>query len=206
MYKVIQTGSAGNAVIYHDSIMVDCGVAFAAIKPYMYELQIVLLTHEHKDHINLVALKKLQFERPMLRIGCCEWVTKHIEGLRNIDIYRIGDNYDYGKFKISPIKLYHDVPNCGYRIIRNDYKIIHATDTAHLDGIEAKDYDLYAIEHNYNEDTVFESIEKAKAMGEFSHQSLAINSHLSEQQAKDFIYKNKGVKYEVLRLHESGKI
>jgi L-ascorbate metabolism protein UlaG (beta-lactamase superfamily) len=185
--------------------MVDCGVTFADVRPYLYDLQLVLLTHEHKDHINRATLKSLVFERPSLRIGVCDDWFDTMQG-RNIDRYKIGTVYNYGQFKISPIKLYHDVPNCGYRIFKGEHKIIHATDTAHLEGIEAKDYDLYAIEHNYNEDTVFESIEKSKAKGEFSHQALSVNSHLSEQQAKDFIYKNKGNKYEVLRLHESNMI
>ena len=206
MYKVVKTGSTGNAVIYHNSIVVDCGVTFDAIKPYLYDLQLILLTHIHKDHINTTTLKRLQFERPTLRIGCCEWMVEHLYGFRNVDVYNPGNTYDYGDFKIIPIKLYHDVLNCGYRIFRKDHKTIHCTDTAHLDGIEAKNYDLYAIEHNYNEDTVFESIQKAKATGQFSYQALSVNSHLSEQQAKDFIYKNKGDKYEVLRLHESNTI
>ena len=40
-----------------------------------------------------------------------------------------------------PIKLYHDVPNCGYRIFINDKKIIYMTDTKTLEGITAKNYD-----------------------------------------------------------------
>lgn len=183
--------------------MVDCGLPFSKIKPYLYQLQLVLLTHEHSDHINLTTLKTLQFERPSLRIGCCDWMLDKLSGLKNIDVYNIGSCYEYGHFSIYPIKLYHDVPNCGYKIIKGDYKIIHATDTAHLNGIDAKGYDLYAIEHNYNEDTTDNIISAAKLKGEYCHRQVAINSHLSEQQANDFIYKNKGDKYEVLRLHES---
>ena len=115
-----------------------------------------MLTHEHKDHINIDTLKKLRFERPRLRIGCCIWMLKHLKGLKNIDVFEIGNIYDYELFKIIPIKLYHDVSNCGYRILTNNSKIIHATDTAHLNGIEAKGYDLYALEHNYDEDTIKE--------------------------------------------------
>ena len=133
-------------------------------------------------------------------------MAEHLKGIRNVDLLELNRWYDYGEFRISIGKLYHDVENAFFRIEKDGYKIFRATDTAHLEGIEAKDYNLYAIEHNYNEDTVFESIEKAKATGQFSYQSLAINSHLSEQQAKDFIYKNKGDKYEVLRLHESSNV
>lgn len=203
MYKVIKSGSTGNAVIYHNSIMVDCGVTFASVLPFLYDIQIILLTHVHKDHFNIKTLKKIQSERPTLRIGCGEWLENELKGFKNVDIYEIGQIYDYNAFKISPIKLYHDVPNCGYRIFKDNTKIIHATDTAHLQGITAKDYDLYAIEHNYNEDTVYDVIEYKTLNGEFTHEKGAINSHLSEQQARDFIFKNAGTKYEVLRLHES---
>lgn len=205
MHKVIATGSTGNAVLYHCNILVDCGVSFSKIEPYLYDIDIVLLTHIHGDHFNLSTIKRLQFERPSLRIGCGSWMIEYLEGLRNIDIYEYGKIYDCGAFKISPVKLYHDVENFGYRIFKDNYKIIHCTDTAHLEGITAKNYDLYAIEHNYNEDTIWGSISESESKGEFSHQKDSFNSHLSEQQARDFIFKNKGEKYEVLRLHESSQ-
>lgn len=203
MYKLISSSSKGNSIFYHNSILVDCGVSFSKIKPILSQIKIVLLTHEHKDHINTTTLKKMQFEHPAIRIGCCDWMVKHLEGLKNIDVYEIGNTYSYVLFRLTPIKLYHDVPNCGYRIIKDDYKIIHATDTAHLNGIEAKNYDLYAIEHNYNEETINEIIKEKTDKGQFAYEKGAINSHLSEQQAKDFIFKNAGDNYEVLRLHES---
>ena len=98
--------------------------------------------------------------------------------------------------------MYHDVENCGYRIFSYGKKIFHATDTAHLQGIEAKGYDLYAIEHNYCEEEIEEIIRKKKALGQYSYEIGAINSHLSEQQARDFIYKNKVGNCQILRLHE----
>jgi len=165
---------------------------------------VIILTHEHKDHVNITTLKKLSKERPTLRFGCCEWMVEHIKGhVKNIDVYKIGDVYNYGSFSISPIKLYHDVPNCGYRIFKNDSKILHATDTSHLEGITAKDYDLYAIEHNYDEEKIAENIREKEGKGLFCYEKRAMNSHLSEQQAREFIYKNKKESSEVLRLHQS---
>lgn len=203
MYNVLSSGSKGNCVLYHNTIAVDMGIPYKMISAYKNALQIVLLTHIHGDHCNISTIKKLAFERPTLRFACGEFLTRHLQGIKNIDVLEVGKVYDYGQFKISPIHLYHDVPNFGYRIFKDDTKIIHATDTAHLDGITAKDYDLYCIESNYNEDTVFESIESKKARGEFAYQIGSINTHLSEQQARDFIFKNRGEKSKVVRLHES---
>ena len=206
MYQVIATGSKGNSVLYHNSIMVDCGVPFSYLKPHLRNIQLVLLTHVHQDHLNLKTLRKLADERPTLRIGCGEFLKDKLEGFKNVDIYQSGQVYDYGVFKIVPVTLYHDVPNFGYRIFKGDHKMIHITDTATLEGIEANGYDLFAIEHNYDEDTVFGKIEKLKASGQFAYQEGAINSHLSEQKAREFIYKNKSEHSQVLRLHETSLI
>lgn len=203
IHKIISSGSHGNCVLYHNSIAIDMGIPFSLIKPHLYDLQLILLSHQHLDHININTLKKIQFERPSIRFGCGSWMVEHLEGLKNIDIYSMGALYEYGSLQISPIKLYHDVENFGYRIFKGDHKIIHCTDTMHLEGVTAKGYDLYAIEHNYNEDTINKSIELAQAVGEYSHQRGSFNSHLSEQQARDFIFKNKGEVYDILRLHES---
>lgn len=203
-YKVISSGSHGNAILY-DSILIDIGIPFNKIKPYINDIGLVLLTHEHLDHININTLKNLQFERPSLRIGCCNWMLDYVEGLKNIDVFEVGKYYNYDNFTISPVLLYHDIPNCGYRISIDGFQIFHATDTAHLEGIEAHNYDLYAIEHNYNEDTINEIIDYKKKNGRFCHEIGAVNTHLSEQQAGNFIFNNvdPNHKYEVLMLHES---
>lgn len=203
MHKVIKTGSTGNAVLYHDCILVDCGVSFKEIKPIINDIQLILLTHEHKDHINIDTLIKIKKERPTVRIGCCQWMLTHLKEFKKVDCFCIGDVYDYGLFTISPVKLFHDVDNCGYRILTEDYKIFHATDTVHLEGVEALNYNLYAIEHNYDEDTIGEVIKYKESKGEYSHEKGSVNSHLSYQQATEFIYNNKGVNSEVLQLHMS---
>ena len=203
MYQVIASGSTGNSIIYHKTILVDCGVPFSLLKPFLKDIKLVLLTHSHNDHINAQTLRKLAYERPTLRVGCGVWMKDFVGGIKNVDYYEAGEVYNYGSFSISPIKLYHDVPNFGYRIFKDETKIIHCTDTCHLEGISAKEYDLYAIEHNYDEDVVNEIILRLESEGKFAHQRGAINSHLSEQQARDFIFKNKGPNSQVLRLHET---
>jgi len=206
MYQVIGSGSTGNSVIYHNSIMIDCGVPYSKIEQFVNRLQLVLLTHEHADHINLSTLRKLSFERPSLRFGCCEWMLKHTEGIKNVDVYEIGKIYDYSTFQISPFKLWHDVENCGYRLFKNGTKIFHATDTFTLEGLTAKGYDVFAIEHSYDEETIYGMIQKQQERGEFSHLKGTMNSHLSEQAARDFIFKNRSENSKVLRLHETRTI
>lgn len=143
------------------------------------------------------------YERPSLRIGCCEWMLPFLEGIRDVDVYDLNMKYDYGSFSIMPFKLFHDVPNCGYRIFKDNHKIFHATDTSHLQGILAPNYDLYAIEHNYDDDLIMASINNKISNGDYSYEKGSFNSHLSESQARDFIYYNRKETSEVLKLHGS---
>ncbi len=205
MYKVIKTGSKGNAVVYHGSILVDCGVSYNALKEVVNDLKIVLLTHIHGDHFCIKTIKTLQRERPTLRIGCPQWIAPLLSDLNNIDVYECGKVYNYGTLKVSPVELFHDVPNCGYRIFKGNHKTIHCTDTSHLEGITAKGYDLYAIEHNYDEEKAEQAIKKAEETGEFCHAKGSVERHLSTRQAWDFIQANKKENSEVLKLHQSSK-
>ena len=202
--QVINSGSEGNAVIYNNAIMVDCGVSFKALEAVKRSLKIVLLTHKHSDHLKIRTLQRLQAERPTLRIACGDFLLEELPCIKNIDVLQVGKIYDYGAFKVSPVKLYHDVPNFGWRIfLPNGQKIFHATDTVHLEGITAKGYDLYAIEHNYCEEYIQQAIEEARANGEYTHAYGNINTHLSIQQARAFIEANRKESSEVLELHKS---
>ena len=202
--KVISSGSEGNAVIYNNAIMVDCGVTLKALQEVKRSLRIVLLTHKHGDHLKLRTLQRLQTERPTLRVACGDFLLEELPCIKNIDVLQVGKIYDYGAFKVSPVKLYHDVPNFGWRIfLPNGQKIFHATDTVHLEGITAKGYDLYAIEHNYCEEYIQQAIEEARANGEYTHAYGNINTHLSAQQARAFIETNRKESSEVLELHKS---
>ena len=202
--KVISSGSEGNAVIYNNAIMVDCGVSLKALQEVKRSLKIVLLTHKHSDHLKIRTLQRLQAERPTLRVACGDFLLEELPCIKNIDVLQVGKIYDYGAFKVSPVKLYHDVSNFGWRIfLPNGQKIFHATDTAHLEGITAKGYDLYAIEHNYCEEYIQQAIEEAHAKGEYTHAYGNINTHLSIQQARAFIEANRKESSEVLELHKS---
>ena len=202
--KVISSGSEGNAVIYNNAIMVDCGVTLKALQEVKRSLKIVLLTHKHSDHLKIRTLQRLKAERPTLRVACGDFLLEELPCIKNIDVLQVGKIYDYGAFKVSPVKLYHDVPNFGWRIfLPNGQKIFHATDTVHLEGITAKGYDLYAIEHNYCEEYIQQAIEEAHTKGEYTHAYGNINTHLSIQQARAFIEANRKESSEVLELHKS---
>lgn len=205
-YNIISTGSQGNAVVLNDCILIDCGVTFKALKDVYKDLQIVLCTHIHTDHFKPKTLKRLAQERPTLRFGCCQWLVKPLvdAGIpkQSIDVYEIGKIYDYKAFKVSPIKLYHNVPNSGYRVFANGEKAIYATDTGHLQGITAKDYDLYMIESNYDEDDLEQRIREKTDAGQYCYELNVAERHLSHTQASEWLLANMKKNSEYVFLHQ----
>lgn len=204
-YNIISTGSKGNAVVVNNHILIDCGVPFKALKDVYKDLQIVLLTHIHTDHFKPKTLKRIAEERPTLRFGCCEWLVGDLVNAgvdkKQIDVYGIGKIYDYKAFRVSPIKLYHDCENCGYRIFANGEKAIYATDTGHLQGITAKDYDLYMIEANYTDEDLQERINAKLEAGEYCYELNVASRHLSHEQASEWLMENMDEKSEYVFLH-----
>lgn len=205
-YKIISSCSTGNAVVIKDIILIDCGVSFKKLEKYYRKLKIILLTHIHSDHFNKATIKKLAEERPTLRFACCDWLLKPLlecgVSRKNIDVLNIGTKYNYNFFNVMPVKLYHDVPQCGYRILFNDYKIFYATDTKTLEGISAKNYDLYLVEGNYDEDEMEERIRQKQLDCKFVYEFRARDNHLSKQQATEFLLSNMGEKSEYIFMHE----
>ena len=204
-YKIISSGSHGNSVLIFDRILVDVGVPYSLIKPYIKQIQIITWSHAHSDHFNKQTIKKILFERPGIRVAICQHeYERALEcGARNIDILEHGKWYDYGQFHISTFKTYHDIPSNGWRCRSDKYKVFFATDTYTLKGITAKNYDLYMLECNYDADTVWDIIREKEERGEFAHQRGSINSHLSRQQAQKFVLDNAGENYEFVMLHQS---
>lgn len=205
-YKIINTGSDGNATILEEFILIDCGVTFKKLNECYKQLKIVLLTHIHQDHFNKKTISKLAIERPTLRFACCKWLVEDLIkcGVRkeNIDVLKIGCKYNYKLFKVTPIMLYHDVPNCGYRIFINNKKVIYMTDTRTLEGITAKGYDLYLVEGNYSEEELAERIKEKTSNGEFVYENRVKQTHLSKEYTSNWLLQNMDNNSEYVFMHE----
>lgn len=209
-YEIISTGSQGNAVVIERKILVDCGVSWKSLRPKVKELDLVLLTHIHGDHFIPATVRALHQERPALRWGCCKWMVGPLLAAgvapKLIDPLAPGTAYSYhtsaGEAIISPVRLTHDVPNCGYHLTIAGQKAFYATDTGTLDGIEAPGYDLYMIEANHTQEELAHRAAEKLAAGEFSYEAKAARNHLSREQAEAWLAQNAGPKSRFVFLHQ----
>lgn len=205
-FNVISTGSKGNAVILNDEILIDCGVPYKAIKPYVKGLKLVLLTHRHSDHFKPEVIRKLAIERPSLRFGCGKWMLPSVLACGvpkwRIDVYIPNTKTRYtDELQLIMIQLKHNVSNCGYKLFLNGEKIFYATDCNNLDGIDAKNYDLYMIEANYEDEEIQERIAEKEANGQYVYEYQVLKNHLSKAKADEFIIANAGDKSRFVYLH-----
>jgi phosphoribosyl 1,2-cyclic phosphodiesterase len=217
-YDILATGSSGNCTIIEDCIAVDMGISFKKLSPYYRQLKLVLLSHIHGDHFNKRTISRLAKERPLLRFGCCEWLVAPLVECgvekKNIDVYDFERVYGYATgaygvipgFSIQPFPLFHDVENAGFKVWIHSgtklEKLLYATDTNKI-LTEAKDYDLYLIEANYDDEEVQERIDRQIIEGkEFIHEYKAMENHLSRQAAYDFVCANMGANSRYVLMHE----
>ena len=209
-YNIISSGSQGNAVLLQGGILIDCGVAFKTLNPYLYDIRVVLLTHCHGDHFNRSTVRQLAELRPTVRFACRPWMVQRLLDV-GVNKYRIdvvdaalhGLRYRGSGFTVLPVDLVHDVPNCGWVISYDDEtNVFYATDTGTLDGVKIKNFDLYMIEANHTREDIERRATDKQARGEYAYEIRAAANHLSREQALDWLIENEGPNSEFVLLHQ----
>ena len=207
--EILASGSSGNAVVINEEILLDCGVSFKKIEPHHKNLKLVFISHVHIDHLNKSCVKKLAENRPLLRFAVGSWLVQPLldcgVSMRNIDVLLMNVEHNYKGFSLIAFPLYHDVKTAGIKLFMNGERLIYATDTCRLDHVEAKDFDWYLIESNYDEEEVEMEIEQAKLEGTFCYKKRVQGTHLSIQQCEEWLLKNMGDDSKFIKMHQHVK-
>lgn len=216
LFNKLASGSSGNAIIYHNEILVDLGVAYKTIKPFLDTIKYLLLTHRHGDHYNISAILRLATNYPDIVIIGNSDVINDLEeyGVENTYVINSNEWYELGDYTIATVETVHDKPNVAYRIIKplfendkyiKDYKLFHATDLRDLFDVEAIGYDAYFIEFNHDENIIAENIAKKRAKNVFAYENNAKQFHQSNQRAYKWLKKNNTANGLIVPLHISKK-
>lgn len=216
--KVISTGSKGNAVFLDGQILIDCGVPFSKLADagVVGQIKYIFLTHQHKDHLNVTTLKRLLFENPLIRVIYNRYLVKPIADsfhcsspflfINRSFLTEINKWYAIGDIRFGAVPLHHDVPNCAWKIHfmrpQGIFKVIYATDTANLDGVAAKGYDLFLVEANYDKEELIERIKEKRENGQYVYEDRVFRTHLSRQQCDEFIVQNMSANSRCVYLHQ----
>lgn len=206
-YDILGTGSTGNCVIYNN-IMLDCGLPYKQIKPYLKDIKLIFISHKHSDHLNKSTIKRIAYNHPNIKFLVAFYLVDLLLELgvdkKNILTIDLEKWYDIGIAKVKFEPLIHDVPNVALKIEMNGEKVIYAVDTNKLDHIKAKDYDLYMIEANYIDEEELENRTKQDYDNglTFSHYERVKKTHLSQQKAYNWLQENMKKESTFVFLHE----
>ena len=207
-YNILSTGSKGNCIIIKDYLMLDCGLSYKKIQDYLDKIKVIFISHKHSDHFNKATIKKIAFEYPSIKflVGhhlVAELVLCGVKS-KNIITLDIEKWYDIGIFKVRLDYLIHDTANdCIHIEFKDGTKMFYATDTSSLEHVEAKNYDYYFVEANYDTDEELErKIREAKEKGEFTYLERVRHTHLSQLAALNWYDKNKGENSEIIYIHQ----
>lgn len=164
----------------------------------------------HQDHLNLTTIKQIAYNYPNIKYvtGSREVTIKLVEnGVNKKNIYYLKEKrwYSLGIIDIRLERLVHDVENYCLKAKFNtiNKKMIYVVDTMRIDHITAKNYDLFLIESNYNEDLLKEHIKNCEEEGMLKYLQRVEFTHLSDTQCNDFLIENMGEDSEYLKLHQS---
>lgn len=207
-YNIIGSSSKGNAIIVEDKILLDCGVSYTKLKPYLKNIKLIFISHVHKDHLLPTTIKHIAYNYPTIKYltGSEEVVKKLVEcgvNKKNIFILKPSKWYDLGLVKAKLEPLEHDTPNFGLMFEYGLKKCIYIVDTASVENIKAKKYDLYLIESNYKRDILEYHKQICDDPDEMYYLNRVDKTHLSYEAANTFLIENMGENSVYEYIHQS---
>ena len=193
VFKVIGTGSRGNAYILESSseaLLIECGVNISEIKKALdFSLEKVvgcLVTHEHNDHSKSMA--------DVMSLGIDLYATEHTLKAKgqemNIRAIAIKPKRPFvvGQFKILPFDVKHDVPCVGFLIEHKECgRTLFITDTYYC-KYTFVNLNNIIIEANYSKKIIDQKF--GPDSGKEFLRNRILKSHFSLENCKDMLSVN----------------
>ena len=187
----LASSSSGNAtiVIHEDTkILIDAGISMrrivkslAALDIKPEELDAVLVTHEHSDHIGGLVMLTKYFKTPVYAPERVAEALCHINpGISDsVAFFPAGTEFELGCITVKSFPTPHDTPeSVGYRLMAGQSVMAFATDLGHVpqEVLEAViGADLAVIESNHD----VELLKKGPYPQYLKRRILAKHGHLS---------------------------
>ena len=162
------SGSSGNSLFVQSDqskILIDCGAsgkkiceALASINSSIEDIDAILITHEHSDHVQSLGLLSKKYNIPIYinkeTFEALSSSQKEKISTENINYFINDEEFFLNDLTIKPFSIPHDAANpCGYNIHNGKRKISIATDLGHVtDNIldNLKNSSFILLESNYD--------------------------------------------------------
>ena len=166
-FASLYSGSSGNCLFVeteNTKILIDAGVSLKKIEKGLEHLYVlpsnldaVIVTHEHTDHIQSLGNLSKKFDIPVFATSkTFDAMPKQTEKItdKNKNNINIDEKFSIGDIEILPFKIPHDAADpCGFTLYSNNKKISIATDVGHMTNDILKHIDgseFILLEANYD--------------------------------------------------------
>ena len=163
----LYSGSSGNSFFIqteNTKILIDAGVSCKRIEVALdsfgitpYDIDALLITHEHIDHTKSIGTLSSKFNIPIFsNLETWNALTSTLPKLStaNVNFFTNNQPFELNDLKILPFSTPHDAANpCGFNIFKDKKKISIATDLGHVSADILKSLrnsSLVMLESNYD--------------------------------------------------------
>lgn len=162
----LYSGSTGNSLFVQGEetkVLIDAGVSakkitesLAAINVDIKEINAILVTHEHIDHIRSIGTLAKKYNIPIYaNLGTWNGIEneKLVINIENRNYFKNGKSFEIGDLKIKSFSTSHDaMDSCGFSIESDNKKVSIATDLGEatkevMENLKASKFVL--LESNY---------------------------------------------------------
>lgn len=115
----LASGSKGNSIYFeseHTKILIDAGISTRAIKQKLAEIEVdvtdidaILITHDHGDHINGLKVLAYKMGIPVFaNHETAKGIVEHFHDCPKFKIFSTGEPFEFGDLEIHPFSIQHD--------------------------------------------------------------------------------------------------
>ncbi len=195
-FTVLASGSTGNAMVVSNgesAVLVDAGLSAKRIEQLLKEkemspnqLQGILVTHEHADHIKGLGAVARKFDLPVYaNEKTWEALEKHIGEIADEKkcVMQTGEIRDFGELQVESYGISHDAAEpVGYCFYHEEQKLSLATDLGYMSSKvkeKIRDSDVLVLESNHD----IEMLRMGRYPWNIKRRILGDMGHLSNEAA-----------------------
>lgn len=186
----LASGSKGNCIYLgtaNTKILIDAGISTKAIKSKLEEINVdladidaILITHEHGDHIQ--GLKVLAYKMGIPILANNETAKGIVEAFHDCPKFKIfstGETFEFGDLEIHPFSIQHDTLDpVAFTIRLDNLKLGFCTDLGFVTSLvqnQLRECDYLYVEANHQPSMVHASprpmVYKQRVLGRSGHLS-----------------------------------
>ncbi len=192
----LYSGSSGNCLFVstnNTKVLIDCGTSckkicegLASIDSSIEDIDAILVTHEHSDHVQGLGMVSKKFNIPVYaNLETWNVMEKQKEKIseKNIKLFENDKDFLLNDLTIHPFTTPHDAANpCGFSIHNGKKRLSIATDLGYMDNRifeQLQNSSFVLLESNYEP----ELLDASKYPYHLKQRIKGPNGHLSNETA-----------------------